>query len=282
MLYKIRSKETLKVLYDFFSERGFDVVDPTVETELEVEVTEENQADFETLVSVYIAYTLFVRATKAKLETSIIEDATKYRFMDEAVRYFNQSPYWKGLTLVLVSSYFERSNSINIESFMLFNMKGFKAEIEKYVDAMLAMPEEGEEDEGQEIEEVSVQELYKEIRKKVEQMDFDFSIFKTVHLRQKGDALVFTAANGTILDEQFFMYHLGSVLQLEVRGAIVQWEKDIMLLPSICMIFPVEEVVVHEVEDAVKEAIQFARSIISPDLTSVTFTDCNGCEDCNE
>lgn len=281
MLYKVKSKETLKALYDFFCERGVTVIDPLTETELEVEVNEETQAEFETTLSVYISYKLFARIVTNKLNTMMIEEDLKHRFLHEAERYFVHSPYWKGLTLILVSSYFERSDSINIESFMLFNMKGYKVEIEKYIDTLLAAPDQDDfDDEGE--QELSIKELFEELRATVQSLDLDLTIFETIHLRQNGETLEFKTEEGTVIDHNFFMYHMGKVLVLETQGARVQWERDIMLLPSICMLFPVKQVVIHKITDDVKAVLEFAKQMISSDLSSASFIDCTDCEDCNE
>ncbi|WCF11439.1 hypothetical protein NDS46_31270 (plasmid) [Paenibacillus thiaminolyticus] len=146
MLIKVKSKESLKTLYEVLCDRNFDVIDPLSEKEIQLRVKEENQAEFETLIASYIAYIFFYNVAKEKIKSLSINEEVKNRLLDDAIDYFKGTMYWRGLTLVLVSDYLTKSNSLHVYSFMLFNMKGFKAEVEEYIEALLhAVDEVGNE-----------------------------------------------------------------------------------------------------------------------------------------
>ena len=295
LLIKIKSKSSLEVLYDFFIERKYNILDPTVETQLEVEVTDENQSEFETLIAVYIAYQYFARTVREKLITMVLDEELSNQFMDDAVNYFNRSPYWKGLTLILISSYFERSTSINLESFMLFNMKGYKHEIEKYVDAMynIKVIEDAEIDTEYDEEsslnivpengtDPELEEMYQQIKTTVLALNIDLSKFETIHLRFNNDALQFQTDCGIVLDQKGIFENFGVDLQLTLDGATKPWHHDLILFPVICMILPVNKMIIHKLESNVRESIESTRAMIIPSLTSVEIVDCNGCNACNE
>ncbi|WPS85376.1 hypothetical protein SMD22_01740 (plasmid) [Brevibacillus halotolerans] len=281
MTFTIKGKSSLSGFFDFIKKNGFEP-QKVNESEMivEVEVEDDQLSLFESAIAEYISYLLFVKTIKESLEMLPVDNSYKTKFLDEALCYFAETSYWKSLTLILISDYFRIIRTLHIDSFMLFNMKGFKKEIQQYVKNMINLDEEDGVESN--LTEIGVQDMFVEVRERLTNMKVDVSQFETIHMRGKGNRLVFQTDSETVVDEESLTSLLNGMLGIQIHGAIEAWEKDIVLFPTIVMIFPVKKVIVHQsVFEEAKESLERVKEMF-PQERAVVVQYCDGCDRCDE
>jgi hypothetical protein len=276
VVFTIKSKKYLSEMLTFLRKNEIEA-QKINETELSVVVDNENkQPKFEMLIAYFISYQLFVKTINEALQALMFEESFKAKFIDEGVHYFKQSNYWKDLSLVLVSDYFQNSKSIYIEGFMLFNMRGFKQEVQQYV-KNATTKNEFEVDDTQ-----GVQNLYAEIRRQISEKNIDLKIYEKVHVHWNDNTVFFQTDYGLVLDDTHLDNLLDVKTMISMQPEMKPWQKDIMLFPMLVMLLPVKKLLIHNnVIDDVKDALKRIASDFPSDR-AVTIECCNGCDRCDQ
>ncbi|MFF2531454.1 hypothetical protein ACFVS2_21340 [Brevibacillus sp. NPDC058079] len=279
MTFTIKSKSSFSDFFDFLKKNGYEPKKVS-EVEMVVDVEEDLSSGFESVIAVYISYLLFVKTVKESLDLLPLDKVSKTRFLNDALRYYHSTPYWSDLTLILVSDYLRNSKTFNLDSFSLFNMRGFKAEIQQYVKNILSVEEVDRTKEDESTN--GIQEIYAKAREALSVNNVDVSKYEIVHMRGKDDRLLFQTNNGIAVDFEHLTMLLNGLFEIEIHGVTEPWQKDIMLLPSILMILPVKKLIVHRnVNAGLIENIERLR-IMLPQDRSIAVEYCNGCDRCDE
>lgn len=277
MIYTIKSKISLDGLKVLLLKNNFIPMEISP-FEVQIEVHDEQKTLFYSVISVYLSYNLYVNLTKDFIQTTIVGDMETQEFWADALRGYQHSTYWRGFSFILVADYFKANHMLNADSFMIFNMKGFKNEVQSLLKQLLEREVE------EELEEDEVQDLFAEIREKVSHMNLDLSIFEKMHVRREENQLLFKTDNGTLIDGEYLATTLNGIFSFEVQGnATEQWQRDLMLLPTIVMIFPVHIVTIHkkDITEEIREAISQVWTMLPSDV-DVSYQDCGGCDRCDE
>lgn len=276
MIYTIKSKTPLEGLHTLLLKNNFIPMEVSP-YEVQVEVHEEQQTLFNSGISVYLSYTLYVNLVKDFVNSTIMGEMEKKEFWEEALRGYQHSTYWRGFSFVLVSDYFKGNKMLNADSFMLFNMKGFKSEVQSLLKQLLEREVE------EELDEDEVEDLFAVIREKISHMNLDLSIFEKIHIRRVDNRMLFKTDNGTLIDGEYLATTLNGIFSFEVQGnATEQWQRDLMLLPTICMVFPIQTLTIHKnLTEEMREAINQVWTML-PGNVEVSYQDCGGCDRCDE
>lgn len=245
------------------------------ENELSVTCKQRNALELE--LASFLSHYLFVKTVKEALQTLMFEESFKTTFLEESLEYFETSSYWKNISLILVAEYFQNSKTINIDSFMLFNMKGFKQEVQEYVRYATA---EWDEEEETYIYDDKIRNLFTELRSHISHLDT--SVYETIHLFGKGDTVKFQTSAGMIVDEKHLNHILGEEDIIQVQGSMDAWEKEVLLFPALVMILSVKKLIVHvNVMDEVRSALERSKQMFPPDIV-VMIENCTGCGRCDQ
>ncbi|MBP1308667.1 hypothetical protein JOD82_001687 [Paenibacillus sp. 1182] len=277
MTYFIKSRLHLDEIYKVLQIKK---MKPLKISENELSVSCKQRNALELALASFLSHYLFVKTIKETLQTLMFEESYKTTFLEESLEYFETSSYWKNISLILVAEYFQNSKTFNMDSFMLFNMKGFKQEVQEYVRNATAEWDE-EEDESY-IYDDKIRNLFTELRSLISHLDT--SVYETIHLigKGKGDSVKFQTAAGMIVDEKHLNHILGDEDIIQVQGSMEAWEKEVLLFPALVMILSVKKLIVHEnVMDEVRSALERSKQMFPPDIV-VMIEDCNGCSRCDQ
>lgn len=280
-MYTIKSKSSLHSLKELLVSRGFQPIDMK-ENELETDVTAEREEEFFLVVGFYIAFDAFKKTIRQELQKLNVQGEKAEQFMDDACHYFQTSKYWIGLAKVWVTDYFKDRDSIHVESFATFNIKGLKEEAKDYVVNMLdAITPYEESMEGS--RDMSIVDLFAIIRQQALQQDVDMKKFEHIHVYPSEERMKFQNEEGTVMDESFFMYQIGVVLDVHHDDGVHPAFKDAMTMVCLSHVFRPKTITIHKnLSDVAMEAIKQHEVLIdkTPSMeTKIVY--CEGCETCD-
>jgi len=284
MQYIIKSKRDLKDLKDILVAKNIPFFEES-KNMIKVQVNKELEEEFFLIVSYYTSYTAFRETVQTLLKKSHLDQERANEFFHQSCNYFLHSKYWVSLTKALITDYFSDKDTLHIESFATFNMKGFKAEIKDYVDNMIspklveAMPDEMPMQKG-----MGIQDVFAILKEQAIASGLDMDAFTKLHVFPKEKGMRIENSEGKIMDDAFFMEQLGTVLQVSSEeGDINPAIQDAMQLVCLCYIFNPNEIILHKglSEDA-KLAISQHEAMIQQNPSSqLQFVDCQGCDNCD-
>lgn len=285
MEYTVKSKKSLNNLNGILESEGL-FVELINDLELLVKIKGEGQKD--TLIntlSFYIAcntfeYTLFKNYLKQGISEDVIRQYIDVDFADLPTVH-----YLYTLTRILVKEYLKKIDVINIESFALFNMKGFKKEIKEYTDENIRNDKELEQfNPFAQSNVVNMVDLFEMIKLNGLSAGLNFEEFKEIHIKKREEKYLLSNSTDIEIDDEFFLKFLGIYVEVtrnddDPYPDITKIKNNILMLMKI---FDSKKVIVHQSLDkeeidnllasltGLKEEIGKAFKIVI----------CNGCFHC--
>lgn len=248
------------------------------EHELKVEVPVLKYPLFCTLIGIYISFVAMKKLAKEEVNKLPISVQAKKQLYEKIIQIYEPNLYWKGLTSLLVIDFLTYRDWIDIDSFILFNLRGYKTEFQKVLrNFFCGYGEEG----TKQIYEINEADSLGLLRKEMMEFNRDWSLIETIHVQLNGNMLELKSDNGTLLDENFIKENLPN-LEIRFDGDLLEpWMRVVMLLTSICLLFPVKKVVIHKgVTEEMKQMILEEKSSFPSVKTDYVF--CKGCNRCDE
>lgn len=283
MNYKVKSKTSLMDLTDLLRKENIELVSSTEEY---IEVNIQNEKEFELLCR---AISLFL--VHKGLEEDVVNKLIKKGYFEEFVEnlLYEESEnirkliYFVNLTEPLVAVYFKKINTLNIDSFLLFNMKGFKEELEQLV-KKLDKALSNKKSEQSDNDEQGIQEILGVLRKRMVDSGLELENFRELHIFQERESLIYKNKDGICLDNNFLLETMGSFLEFELKEPVEGMDllEDILLCSAFIQIFDVNKVVIHEsVAKESKDALMFHLNSYKKEMNKrMKVVMCNGCKIC--
>jgi uncharacterized protein YukJ len=289
MNYIVKSKKELNELMNRLEkeEISFQLVD---EHALDIHLPDkEKQEVFIQILSVYLADTnvqeLLVKHFIKKGKT--VKQAQK--LMKKVLSEIIDMEYFYVLTKVLVKEYLKKMNTLHIESFSLFNMKGFKEEVNHFIQRHLEKTKKEDDEEIDEINEMEVKEMniqdyFAFLKKKAVKNGLNLDDCKELHVVQQGNSLILKNKENVVLDDDFLLDYFGSVIRFEVLEEIENAEffEGAVLLSFFIQMFETEKVVIHKsVTEKAKEILLYHLTSLKKETgMKIKIIVCEGCETC--
>lgn len=280
MIYKVKSKNPLTSLALLLLDEDFKFVETPKESEqeLQVEVPALKYPLFCTLIGIYISFVAMRKFANETVNKLPVSDNVKKQLVKMIIQAHESNMYWKGLTSLLIIDFLTYHDSINIDGFVLFNMRGYKTEFQARLKKILSSYDESAMQQNDKNNEANSLEF---LRKQIMELNLDWSLVETIHVRLNGEMLELKSDDGTLLDEDFLKKSLPN---LEVRfggDSLKPWMRVVMLLTSMCLLFPVKKVIIHKgVTKEMKQMIREEKESFSSIQTDYVF--CKGCSRCDE
>jgi hypothetical protein len=292
VLYTVKSKKDMTELIEILKEEGISL---THENPFAFEVTTEKEKDcdvFSNILAFFVGYLNFKEQLAINFVKKGLPKDEADQLVDEAVFNLKNTNYFYTLTRVLVKEYFKKMQTFNMDSFALFNMKGFKEEVKHFAEETIrfqsvSMGESSPFDQldGEtELSDVGMKDLFTILRDRAVENGLKVEDFKDVHIYQQGEYLLLKNTNGVVLDDNFFLDYLGSALQFEVMEKVDNPElfEGMMVSSVVINIFDVKKIVIHKsLTDKAKEVLLFNLTALKKETGKrIKVIDCNGCDHC--
>lgn len=285
MEYTVKSKKSLNNLKGILESEGL-FVELINDLELLVKIKGEDQKD--TLIntlSFYIAcntfeYTLFKNYLKQGISEDVIRQYIEVDFADLPTVH-----YLYTMTRILVKEYLKKIDVINIESFALFNMKGFKKEIKEYTDENIRNEKELEQfNPFAESNVVDMVDLFEMIKLNGLSAGLNLEEFKEIHIKKREEKYLLSNSTDIEINDEFFLKSLGIYVEVttnddEPYPEITKIKKNILMLMKI---FDSNKVIVHHSLDIEEIDIVLASLTELKEEIGKAFkiVICNGCFNC--
>jgi hypothetical protein len=245
---------------------------------------EEGQNIFLNSLSSYISYVYFREHLKEVFLKQGVSAKEAEKMVKQALDNMTNAHYFYTFTNVLVKEYFKKMTSMNVESFFLFNMKGFKEEIKQFAKRMMDFYSVNQQDSEQELEDVGVKNLFAGLSERAEANGLNLAHFKELHVHQVGQYLHFKNKEGIVIDEDFFLTYFGSVMQFDIGAKVENPElfEGMLLGSCIINIFDVKKVVIHKsLTNRAKDILLFNLNAMKRETgKKIQIVMCNGCDHC--
>lgn len=260
---------------------------------------EEEEREILEIIAVAISTPLFNQIVWDELDKEGFNQEEKEKILKNSQTYFKDSEYWVSTTMLQIKNYFDRKEVLNMNSFSLFNMRGFKDEVVEFVQNSI---EEYNDQKGNiephydgesglisidqhagAAQEIELERLFSTLRSIAEEKDIIGPAFDTFHLRSKGDGIEVSTDTGTVLDSDFFFKKFGIRLHVSVdTGATSEILSQGILLVAGVYVFIPGKMVLHEgfpkeIETIVESYLQS----ISKFHPTIEMVRCGGCEECS-
>lgn len=280
MKFNLKSKTSL--LSDVNDALGytkipFETID---EHTLQVDVDDERSEEFLFLLSFSMAYFAFRKMVLEELVRLQVDKDLNLELYKEASLYFQSRHYWTAMTTVWVDDHFSSKSEINMDTFPLFNMKGFKQEVKNYTKRIV--DESNGESFGSEpqIQYGEAGELASVIKERLVEKELDLTDYKTLHLYESDDGFDITDSKGNDMTDDFFMEH--AQMLFHINGTNTEDETNhyqkMILLYFLLTTLESETLHVHQLYD------EFSQSCFDEGRVSfsplVNIIECEGCPSC--
>lgn len=232
---------------------------------------------------------LVKKSLKKKDEKEVIE------IIKRQMENLYSSDYFRINTSILLKEHFKRNFNINLESFYLFNMKGFKEEVKNIIenvnysmeyDNFLDTQVFGSENYEELDLEGEPSDIFSFIKERAVDEGLDIESIKEINVYGDKKRLYFKDNKKQKLDYEYFIIKLGIMLDFDFGMKISNEEadtlKDIMLFTCIISIFNIKKVIIHKsVDESSKDLLLYNIDIYKlEDENNYEIIDCKGCEDC--
>lgn len=278
-MYIVKSKKSLKGMFDILQEQNIKanlISDNQIEISIQHK-TEESM--FIRLLSLYIIYTSFKDIIMQSLINLGVPKVKAEKKAFIARNGLEETNYFTDLTSLLLLEYFKSSKTLNVDSFILFNMKGYKQELKIFAELIInnSIPYINEHE-----KQLNTQELFDIIRQHAIKNNINFNDFLEIHINYSQNNLIFNNAQGELIDDEFLKTKLGCSLIIYEKDTL-QIEyiyKGILFLRYLAVIFDIQKVILHKTlpENDIKKFI--ASNLIAEISDKIQFVKCDGCEKC--
>ncbi|PLS19656.1 hypothetical protein CVD28_04365 [Bacillus sp. M6-12] len=294
MIYTVKSKKDLEELIEILEEEGISLsykdnhlIDVHSETEKDFDV-------FSNILSFYVSYINFQEQLIANFIKKGVSKKEAEKMVDESLFDLTNSHYFYTFTRVLVKEYFKKMQTFNVDSFSLFNMKGFKDEVKLFAESTIQFQNEHQnqqanknldlETETGNVKGQGIKDLFSILRERGVENGLKLADYQELHIFQQGNFLHFKNKDGIAMDNDFLLEYLGSALEFEIIDEVDNPElfEGMMISSVLINIFDVKKVVVH------KSVTEKAKEILTYNITSlkketgkrIKVIMCNGCDKC--
>jgi hypothetical protein len=292
VIYTVKSKKDLEELIEILEEEHISL---SYQDNHMIEVHADTEKDFDVFTNILAFYVSYINFQELLIDNFIKKGATKKeaeKMMEESLFDLTNSHYFYTFARILVKEYFKKMQSFNVESFSLFNMKGFKEEVKLFAETTLQFQNEHRNQEDAYDYEpnqgglagTGVKDLFTILRERGVENGIKLTDFNELHIYQKGDYLEFKNKNDVVLDDDFFLEFLGSALEFEIVDKVDNPElfEGMMISSVLINIFEVKKVVIHS------SVTERAKDILLHNITSlkketgkrIKVIVCNGCDQC--
>lgn len=289
LIYTIQRKSSLKELVDFLKEYQLEPICLN-DNHLEINISEEDLEDFAFILGFYISLEGYKKILWDELLRHKVEESVARDFFDDSVESFHDSNYWVGISKVLVLDYLLEQNVINVDTFPIFNMKGFKKEIKDYVQMHVKKLEENSLSNQSKLtndtkeNNATIHDIISEMKKGFEKSNLNKKDFQKLHLVRSGEGFLIQNNNNEVLDRNFVISNIGIMISFNISEEHDPLISDIMTLMCFCKVFDTEKIVVHNnLSDKAKNMIRGQKSMILNNVNNeVLFEFCDGCLLCED
>lgn len=291
LIYTVKSKKSLKELIEILEEESISL---SYQDNHMLQVTSPTEKEFDifsNLLAFYVSYTHFEEVLEEGLLKKRLTKQEAQSLTDEALVGLSSSNYFYAFTRVLVKDYFKKMDTFNVDSFLLFNMKGFKKEVKVFADTMIQhrngyYSSEGEYEvsENPSMGEIAFQNVFFLLRERAIGNGLKIEEYQELHIFQKGEDLYFENSEGRLIDNHFFIEFMGSELEFEALDKVEDPAlfEGMMTSSMLINIFEAKKVVIHS------SLTEKARDVLLYNITSlkketgkkIKVLLCNGCDKC--
>lgn len=276
-MYTVKSKKSLKGMFDIFQEQKIKVK-LLSENQIEIFLQNEIEKDiFIRILSLYIVFISFKDIVVKSLMSLGFSKEKAEKKTSVARNGLEETNYFTSLTSLLLLEYFKTMQTINVDSFILFNMKGYKQELKELAEFIKNSTSHINKHEKQ----LSAEELFDIIKQHAIENNMNYNDFSEIHISCNQKKLIFENKQGVLIDNDFLNTKLGCslVFYQEDMPLISKIYKNIFFLKYIALIFDVKKVVLHKSlsQNDIKE-LSAINLIIK---NKIEFIKCCGCDKCN-
>lgn len=281
MVYTIKSKHPMNELVDALKDQELTVIQQP--DRIEVETKDPSEHDmFVRVLAVYIVlqnvkpilYQSFVKKGIGKRKSERLTKEVYYRIQG--------SNYFSFITMILVNEYFRTLDTINLESFSMFNMKGFKEEVADIVKKIVE-PVYDISDDVIEEEVTDTEDVFCALRESAASKGIDLKEYTEVHVLGGKERFIFKNKKGVVIDDDFFVDTFGHTLTFTSEENIDDKEliDDIFLFNCFFHIFNVQKIVVHKnLSQKQNNLLLHNIKILKDSYEKLCIVNCKGCKEC--
>ncbi|MDF2879535.1 MAG: hypothetical protein K0R54_92 [Clostridiaceae bacterium] len=298
MKYKVKCNKEINNFIKVLNDEKIEVISTDLTT-VEVLLKDEKEFDlFIKILSFFIVYISYIDLMKENFTKIGVAKKEMNQILKEELINLEDSEYFPVLTEILVKDYFRNMNTLNVDSFRLFNMKGFKEEIQLIAKDIIDFREfeKSEVGEGNFLDEIISKseeiinqdsEVFTVIRENAEKNGIDLKEFEEINVFGNEDKLFFKNKSKKNVDEEFFATKLGSSLTYKSENVEsvndVNTLRDILLCLCILNVFPVNKIIIHKsVSDKAKDLFLYNLEVFKKENEKTfNIVICNGCESCD-
>ncbi|WCK56956.1 hypothetical protein PP175_27585 (plasmid) [Aneurinibacillus sp. Ricciae_BoGa-3] len=287
MIYEIKSQKSLEEIREMLESQTFTL---TYKNDNEIEVHVESDSDFDEFtntVAFYLSHAYFRDYLHESLVNSGLSKKEAERIVKQAMLEASRSTYYYTFTRILVKEYFKTMTCLKIESFYLFNMKGYKEEIKRYAQRLVNFHSKNGSyfsNEENAKEGYRVDTYFEIMREEGKKNGLKIADFKEIHVHQLDNRLYIENKNGETLDKDFLFQKLGIRLDFKANEVPLNPElfEGMVLCCCLIDIFDVSKVVLHRtLTKEAKDLLVFnINSIKKQRNKRIKIIMCNGCEQC--
>lgn len=254
------------------------------ESELEYDI-------FINIISFYVSYINFVDTLKINLVKRDLDAKKVEEIINTQVTNVANSSYFYTITKIAVLEYFKKMSVLDLESFFMFNMKGFKEEVKVMVENYLSYKDAeeilNEDDELSETESAGINDIFETIRQHAIGTGVNLKDFNAIQVFGHGDnRLSYANKDGIQMDEDFFINTLGSSLKFEIKNDIkdVETLSDVLMCTCLLNILDSTSIVIHKtVSEKAREILLYNLSMFKKEHgKKFKIIICNGCDKCDK
>lgn len=224
-------------------------------------------------VSLFIISNFFEKALEkvdeeglfAFVEGEDMDESVKAMVVQEIVQLFFNTPYFFNVTVEMLNDYLERTNSIHIETFQRFNLRGFEHDVKRLIQESVNVISEKMFSEDALLMEVSF--AMSQLAENIEAKGLPVNKIKAIRVRKNNENHVMELVNGETkenieVSKDFIKNYLNEELLLIMRLENKEFENDFAPLVTILNVFPIEEIVIDKnISVEVVELLELVTSV---------------------
>lgn len=239
--FTIKSKEDIQFLED-----SLESMDISYEFEDEHTLVVQLLPEQEDSFYIFLAYIL--SASKLSNINEFLlnksheeEDSLFAQYLQESKEVLLEYKYFVGLTYLKIMDYFTENDTIQLEAFQNFNMRGFKEEATEIIEKAKVTEDDLRN------EEAFMDQAFSDLREMIKQSEMiRFEDFSEIHVSQKGDKLYFHNKNNEELNREFMNNHLGIMIDFSQEEDVTEIEKQVVEAIFYANLFAPTTLVIHE------------------------------------
>ena len=216
-------------------------------------------SEFFIMLSFAMSMNVFRNTLLKEFDKRNMKDEEAEFYLAEMAEIFHNNKYYVGVTLLRLIDFFETNNTINFDSFEMFNLRSLKEEVVSRLNEVIAYHNSNHEADTQ----MAIRDLIEQLQSNLAETAFEKEHLREFLIKQEGDKLRMFALDGTEINEQFIFNEIGAVIKVGGEGDINPIEAQVLQTVFLANVFRPTTLKIHpSVSEEAREMYKAEKEIL--------------------